>query len=181
MGRGWAASHQAPSCANKRSSGHSCWWHNTLCILNTATLVSSPHQYQCVGGPRPTAGESIIQHCKSILLSITVSPMNKLSAVVPNFPASRVFCIVRASHSAARNAMQYLIFNFNPSHCTDSKNQQPYNKAPDYLQNVWDIIWLVVRFGLWQITQLKNLYPYGSQHIIKRIPRPNFRFGFILS
>ena len=25
-------------------------------------------------------------------------------------------------------------------HCTDSKNQQPYNKAPDYFQNVWDII-----------------------------------------
>ena len=66
-------------------------------------------------------------------------------------------------------------------HCTDSKNQQPYNKAPDYLQNVWDIIWLVVRFGLWQISQWKNLYPYDSQHIIKRIPRLDFRNGSIWS
>ena len=64
---------------------------------------------------QPAARESIIQHCKSILLSITVSPMNKLSAVVPNFPASRVFCIVRASHVSPRRTQCDAIFNFNPS------------------------------------------------------------------
>ena len=92
-------------------------------LLVTQYTVYTEHWHTCVisspvsvcGRAQPAAGESIIQHCKSILLSITVSPMNKLSAVVPNFPASRVFCIVRASHSAARNAMQYLTFNFNPS------------------------------------------------------------------
>ena len=31
-------------------------------------------------------------------------------------------------------------------HCTDSKNQQPYSKARDFLQNVWLIILLLVRF-----------------------------------